>query len=174
MATGTLVSVEEYLSTSYRPDCEYIDGVILERNLGGDDHSSLQGALTAFFFNRRKEWNIRVRPEQRVQVKATRFRVPDVCVILAREPRAPIVTKPPFICVEILSKEDTFDSVQDRIDDYLAMGVAYVWVINPRSRRVFVHTAEGISEVKDGILRTQNPELVVPLAEIFESLIDLY
>jgi Uma2 family endonuclease len=174
MATGSLVSVEEYLSTSYRPDCEYIDGVILERNLGEDDHSSLQGALTAYFFNRRKQWNIRVRPEQRVQVRATRFRVPDVCVILAREPRVPIVTKPPFICIEILSKEDTFDSVQDRIDDYLAMGVTYVWVINPRSRRVFVHTTAGISEVKDGILRTENPELIVPLAEIFDSLFDLY
>jgi hypothetical protein len=30
MATGALASVNEYLSTSYDPDCEYIDGVILE------------------------------------------------------------------------------------------------------------------------------------------------
>jgi hypothetical protein len=42
MATGSLVSVHEYLSTSYRPDCDYVDGVVLERNLGETDHSLLQ------------------------------------------------------------------------------------------------------------------------------------
>jgi hypothetical protein len=32
MEAGTLVSVEEYLSTVYEPDCEYLDGELLERN----------------------------------------------------------------------------------------------------------------------------------------------
>ena len=171
MATGTLVSVEEYLHTSYRPDCEYIDGVILERNLGESDHSRLQGAIFAYMFYREKQWNISVVPEQRVQVKRTRFRVPDVCVILGREPLDPIISKPPFICIEILSKDDTFDSLQDRIDDYLSFGVAYVWVINPRTRRAFVYTSANMYEAKDGILRTENPEIVVPLAEVFESIV---
>ena len=171
MATGTLVSVEEYLSTSYRPDREYIDGVIVERNLGEDDHSSLQTALAAYFSVRQKQWKIRVRTEQRVQVLRTRFRVPDVCVVLLPVPREPIITKPPFICIEILSKKDTMESMQDRIDDYLAFGVRYVWVINPRSRRAFVYTTEGSHEAKDGILRTENPELVVPLSEVFDSIV---
>jgi len=42
MATGTLVSVEEYLNTSYSPDCDYVDGEVLERNLGEREHSELQ------------------------------------------------------------------------------------------------------------------------------------
>ena len=38
MAT-TLVSVEEYLRTSYPDgDCEYVDGEIVERNVGEIDH----------------------------------------------------------------------------------------------------------------------------------------
>ncbi len=77
MATGSLVSVHEYLSTSYRPDCDYVDGVVLERNLGEYDHARLQMAVSAFYYLRRKEWGIRVVPEQRVQVSATRFRVPE-------------------------------------------------------------------------------------------------
>ena len=28
MPTGTLISVEQYLATSYRPDCDYVDGRI--------------------------------------------------------------------------------------------------------------------------------------------------
>ena len=45
MTTGTLVSVEEYLNTSYSPDCDYVDGEVLERNWGEWNHSELQLAL---------------------------------------------------------------------------------------------------------------------------------
>lgn len=35
MPTETLISVEEYIATSYRPDCDYMDGRIEERNAIG-------------------------------------------------------------------------------------------------------------------------------------------
>jgi hypothetical protein len=41
MATTTKVPVEEYLSSSYRPDVEYIDGEIQERNVGEIEHARL-------------------------------------------------------------------------------------------------------------------------------------
>jgi Uma2 family endonuclease len=91
-------------------------------------------------------------------------------VILEPGPFDPIIRVPPFICIEILSPEDRTVRTQERIDDYLAFGVRYVWVINPSSRRAFVYTSEGGYEPKDGILRTENPEMIIPLAEIFQSL----
>jgi Uma2 family endonuclease len=169
MSTRTLISVEEYLATSYRPDCDYVDGVIEERNLGERDHSSLQMAVAAYFFIRRKEWGISVFPEQRVQVKPTRFRIPDVCVVLGGKPAEQIFTKPPFLCTEVLSPEDRMSRVEERIDDYLAMGVPYVWLLDPATRRAYAATAaDGLREVKSGLLRTENPSLEVPLDEIFE------
>ena len=63
---ATVISVEEYLSHTYEPDCDYIDGHIEERNVGETDHSWLQAAFIGFFYPRRKEWNITVLPEQRV------------------------------------------------------------------------------------------------------------
>jgi Uma2 family endonuclease len=48
MATGSLVSVSEYLSTGYRPDCDYVDGAVVERNLGEYDHARLQMAVSAY------------------------------------------------------------------------------------------------------------------------------
>ena len=45
MATATLVSLEEYLKTSYEPDCDYVDGVLEERNLGEWNHGDLQGEI---------------------------------------------------------------------------------------------------------------------------------
>ena len=40
--------------------------------------------------------------------------------------------------------------VQERIDDYLAMGVSYVWVLDPSNRHVYVATpAAGLQESKE-------------------------
>jgi hypothetical protein len=45
MATSTRVSVEDYLSTDYSPDVEYLDGELVDRNVGEKDHSKLQMAI---------------------------------------------------------------------------------------------------------------------------------
>src|SRR5271168_2067871 len=71
MATSTLISLAEYLSTSYRPDRDFVDGEIRERNVGESEHSILQAAITAWFWNHQREWGIEVRPELRVQVSPT-------------------------------------------------------------------------------------------------------
>ena len=164
------VPVEEYLRTTYDPDCDYVDGEVLERNLGERDHSDLQGELVYFFRVRRQRWKVFAFVEQRVQVSPTRFRVPDVCVYVGEKPRDQIFRTPPFICIEILSPEDRLERLQQKIDDYLSFGVPYVWVINPRNRRVWAYTKDGSREVKDGTLHTENPSLIIPLAEIFAGL----
>src|SRR6266545_2215217 len=98
MATSSIFSLNEYLSTSYRPDCDYVDGVLLERNLGEYDHARLQLAVAGYYLFRRKEWGIEVVAEQRVQVSPTRFRVPDVCVIIDEGQPEQIFRTPPLAC----------------------------------------------------------------------------
>jgi Uma2 family endonuclease len=166
MATRTLVSIDEYLSTSYDPDCDYVDGIVEERNLGEKDHSKLQIALGAYFFIRRKEWGIQVFPGQRIQVSPTRFRVPDLCVVLGDRPKDQIFRTPPFICIEILSPEDRLSRVQERMTDYLSFGVPYVWLLDPGTRKAFRWTTAGMHEIPE--LRTETPAFLVPLAELFE------
>ena len=165
MATGDLVSVREYLSTSYRPDCDYVDGVVVERNLGEYDHARLQGALIVYFEARRKQWSLRAVPEQRVQVSPTRFRVPDVCVVKG-EPAEQIFRTPPFICIEILSRDDRLSEMQQRVQDYLQFGVPHVWILDPATRKAYRSTVEALTEVNE--LRTADPEIVVPLQALFE------
>jgi len=167
MAAGTLISVAEYLSTSYDPDCDYVDGVLIDRNVGERDHSQLQTDLSTYLNVRSKEWGIRVLVEQRVQVKPARFRVPDICALPRSGPNEPIVTSPPLFCIEILSQDDRWSRMQEKIDDYLSFGIRYVWVIDPRSRKAYEFTAAGMHEVRE--LRTQDdPEIIVPLEAGFE------
>ena len=49
MSTSSLISLYEYLEASYRPDCDYVDGEVRERNMGEAEHSILQAAITAWF-----------------------------------------------------------------------------------------------------------------------------
>jgi len=169
MQSATLVSVDEYLATSFRPDCDYVDGEIRERNVGEQDHSRLQTILVSIFFLRERRLGIWAFTEQRVQVKPTRFRIPDICVVAGPKPKEQIFRTPPFLCVEILSPDDTLYSMQERIDDYLAFGVPYIWVINPASRRAWIYTKDAIQEARDGVLRTSNPDIEVPIAELFDQ-----
>ena len=168
MQSGTLISVDEYLHTSYSPDCEYLEGKILERNLGEQDHSNLQMTLSAYLFNRRHKWGIHVYPEQRGQVKSDRFRVPDICVVAGERPPEQIFIRPPFLCVEILSKKDRMSEILERVSDYVAFGVQFIWVLDPRTRRAHIYRSDGVHEVKDGKLWTSDPEILVPLEELFD------
>lgn len=170
LKSAALIPVEEYLRTSYRPDCDYVDGEVQERNLGELEHSDLQTELAHYFRTRRRKWKTHAFVEQRVQVSPTRFRIPDVCVVIGEKPRDPIFHTPPFICIEVLSPEDRVARTRDRVDDYLKFGVPYIWVIDPESRRAWSYTKSGSTEILDGILRTENPSLEIPLSEIFAGL----
>ena len=132
--------------------------------------SLLQREFIFFFRQRQQLWKVFVFPEQRVQVSATRFRVPDVCVYVGAEPTEQIFRTPPFICIEILSPEDRMERIQQKIDDYVNFGIRYVWVINPRSRRAWTYSKDGSREIFDGFLRTQSPDFEIPLTEIFAAL----
>jgi Uma2 family endonuclease len=169
MSTATLVSIDEYLTTTYRPDCDFVDGVLLDRNLGTNDHSELQGAVYRWLWERRPELGLRPVMEQRIRVSSRRYRIPDVCVVPEPKPNEQIFTEPPYICVEVLSPDDSFRTLQDRLDDFLKMGVPNIWVLDPASRRGWSITREGHFEALDGVLRTSDTRVTMPLRELFES-----
>jgi Uma2 family endonuclease len=168
--TAVLVSEEEYLHTIYEPDCDFVDGHLLERNVGERPQSILQGELIIFFGARRKEWSVRVFPEQRIRVAPRRYRIPDVCVYREPAPRDRVFANPPFIAIEILSAEDRMSRMRVKIDDYLRFGVSYVWIIDPEERKADVYTPAGFYEAKDLILRTEDPRIELPLSELFGAL----
>ncbi len=168
MSHATLVSLEEYLKECYESDREYIDGELVERNMGEADHGALQGLITAWLLNRRKKLGIYVFTEARTQISPTRFRIPDIAVT-TRKAKGRLLTEPPFLCIEILSPEDRANRLEDKIDDYLQFGVAYVWIIDPRKRRAWEYTREARREAVS-FLSTRDPEIKLPLADLFAEL----
>jgi Uma2 family endonuclease len=166
MAVGTLVSVEEYLHTSYRPDCDYVDGEVQERNVGELSHGRLQLRIGAWFLACEASLGVKAVAEVRLQINARRFRVPDLMVLSAQAPREEIVTIAPLLCVEILSKTDSLTLIWERIDDYFGIGVPVSWIIDPVRHLAWTATPGNLVKSTDGILRSGDLEM--PLAEVLE------
>ena len=164
-----IVTVEEYLATTYRPDCDYVDGQVVERNVGKKRHAVVQTKVSFWLGLHATEFDIEVVVEQRLQVAPKRFRIPDVLAVRTPLPEEEVFTSPPYLCVEVMSPDDTMSSLQDRIDDYLHLGVPNLWVIDPWKRRAWTVTATGWHTSLDGFLRTSDGIITMPLAEVLPS-----
>lgn len=169
-ATSTLISVAEYLASSYRPDCDYLEGEIRERNLGDQPHSLVQGFFVGVFRINGHAWGMRALPEMRVQVRPGRYRIPDVCVIDRQAPFERILTLPPLLCIEVLSPSDSLSDLQERVDDYVAMGVPYIWAVDPTRRRAYLASATGFVQPQGRELTIEGTPIRISLDELFAEL----
>jgi len=131
MAATTLIPLEVYMRTSYRPDVDYVDGVIEERNLGQNDHSAWQDAISAWFRQQARSGGVRVRPELRIQVAKTRVRIPDVALLDRSREQEPVPTHPPIAVFEVVSPDDTLPKLAIRCADYERMGIQTILVLDP-------------------------------------------
>ncbi len=136
-ATGTLISVEEYLRTVTDPDCEYVRGVLEERPMDELEHASWQKALLGWFLGKEAEWQVKVYPGLHVQTGPDNFRVPDVTLLSRSAPREQIITHPPIAVFEILSPEDSMTRMLEKLADYERMGIGVIWLIEPKKPLYF-------------------------------------
>lgn len=164
------VTVGEYLGSVYRPDVDYVDGVLEARNVGEFDHADLQKSVLLLLTAQEQAGGLRVLPELRVQVGPMRFRVPDVCVLRREVARERIVRTAPVLCVEILSPRDTLKRMRARCGDYLAMGVPAVWILDPETRTAYLLDASGMRELREGVLRVDGTAVELGVVEVFSTL----
>ena len=164
MATSTLVPIAEYLQTTYRPDCDYIDGEVRERNVGKWQHARLQWLLASWFDQHEAEWGCIGSTEQRMAVSSTRIRIADLEVMRTQEP-PDVLAEPPMLVIELLSPDDTYSELQERATDYRHMGVETVWIIDPKTRS---------GRMSIGAAWTATDRLEVPGTPIYVNLPDLF
>jgi len=160
MSATQLISVEEYLHSTFEPDAEYVEGRIVCRSVPQKPHSKLQTWLVRMLYEVSHPLGYEVWVEQRLRTKANppHYRVPEVCLTFG-EPVEEVFSQPPFLCVEILSPDDPALELRIKIDEYLDFGVSYVWVIDPMALSGEMHTPRGIERVRDGRFRADRFEI---------------
>jgi len=171
MATApTLVSIDEYLRSSYHPDVHFVDGNLEDRNVGESSHNRIQGLLYELFVQNRDAWKTDPQMEQRISVTPERVRVCDLCVCNADAPWEEVVTIPPLIYIEVLSPEDRLSRAELVMADYRALGVSNIWLIDPIRRTAYTFGAEGTQIVSGKQLTVPGTQILLDLPELFASL----
>jgi Uma2 family endonuclease len=169
MSTKVLMDVDEYLHTSFDgPDCEYLDGEVVERNMGDLPHSDVQTTLAVLLRALRRQLGIRVSVELRIKITPTRFRIPDISVWRDDNTGGRVPTVPPFLAIEILSPEDRMTRILPKIQEYLAFGVEWVWLIDPEDKTALCFSRENRVGAVCDMLRTSDPDIEIPLAAAFD------
>jgi Uma2 family endonuclease len=119
--------------------------------------------------NRRKKWSIHVYTELRVRVREKWYPIPDVCVFSLPVFEGRYSSHPPLLWVEILSHDDRMIDIWAKANELVALGVPYVWIINPNTLESELRTADGIQRIADKTLRLPSSPIVIPLEDVMEE-----
>lgn len=164
MSTTALTSVEEYLSYSEKPICEYREGVLYPKPMPTTLHALLEFVLVAMF----RKLGLKAAAEVTVRLSPTKYLVPDVVAnpVLQR----PYPTEPVLICCEILSPDDRLGTTLAKCEEYHAWGVPFCWVIDPVKQTAWeYHSGGEPMRVTDKLCAG---EITVGLEELFLTLAD--
>jgi Uma2 family endonuclease len=142
----------------------------VERNVGEQEHAYFQNFVAAWFFVHAADWGVISLTEQRVQIAADRYRIPDVCLREASDPLDRILWRPPVLCVEIMSRGDSLPEMRRRAQDYVQMGVREIWVIDPLRRRAFAWSHDELEEFRGDMLGISGSAIHLPLTRLWAEL----
>ena len=132
--SATAVTLEQYLSTSYRPDVEFLEGELRARSVVSPVHGRVQMILGRWFGNHEEEWGVQVVAETRTKVSVERVRLPDVAVLAAGPLPARVLIDPPIVVIEVRSATDSSKEFEARALDLAAMGVKNIWLLDPKEK----------------------------------------
>ena len=168
-STKVLMGIAEYLRTSFEgPDREYLDGEIIERNMGELPHGDVQLNLGTLLRQMRKRLGLRVILEIRIQISRTRYRVADLAVWRNDNIGTGIPTIAPFLVVEILSPEDRMVRMLPKIQEYLFIGVEWIWIVDPQEQSALLYSHKNPAGALCEVLHTENPTIEIPLTAAFD------
>ena len=152
-----VISADEYLNSSYHPDREYVDGVLVERGEPTIAHALLQVILCSHLSAYRKQLHFEPLPAVRTQiVEQARYRVPDVMLCPVPLPPGKIVNSIPWAVIEILSPDDRLSEQLARFRDYKKIGVLHMVLLNPEELVAYRFDEKG------SLLETQFTSLDLP------------
>ncbi|MEP6961077.1 MAG: Uma2 family endonuclease, partial [Acidobacteriota bacterium] len=162
MSTTALVSVEEYLRTSEKPNREYREGVLFPKAMPTKLRALIQYALLMLLRNQ----GVQPFPELTVRISPTKYLVPDVAV--ADDFPGDYPTEAVRVCCEILSPKDRVGTMLAKCEEYHAWGVPYCWVIDPVKRAAWEYHSSGEPTRVTEMLRAG--EIAIRVQELFAAL----
>ncbi|MDZ7360241.1 MAG: Uma2 family endonuclease [candidate division KSB1 bacterium] len=173
----TDVTVDELERTSLLYPAELYDGKVVYK-MANPAHGIVQGKITTelnLYLRQNRigyvmpETNFRLWPN-----RSDQSRIPDVSFL--KKDRMPddlyhFPAMAPDLAIEIISPEDNFMTVMNKVDAYLEQGAQVVWLIITVTREVLVCTATSKHSVRDVLTAPDLlPGFELPVGKIFEGI----
>lgn len=167
VATKSQIRAEDYLRMTFEHDAEFVHGDIVERSMPDYIHSQIQFLILLRFASLIQAHDLRPLAELRLKLAADVYRIPDVSVFVGK-PEQNVPDRPPLVAIKILSKDDRYSEVTQKLEEYRVWGVPNIWLIDPFAKRLAVYTELGPQNVSSLSL----PEFSFQLTptELFENL----
>lgn len=133
---------------------ELVDGQLVERNIGTES-SHIGGRIFRWLGNYGEDGGLGIALPADASYRcfpddSDKVRRPDASFI--RQDRVPPTGRlkghclvAPDLVVEVVSPNDLYSDVEEKVAEYLAAGVQLVWVVNPPTRSVRIRRADGTS-----------------------------
>jgi Uma2 family endonuclease len=139
-----LLTVEEWVQLPTADQYELIDGVLRTRMVNQNLHEFAVirlGQVLANYLDRAGVAGSIFGSNTKYGVRRRRGIMPDLSVVLgakaeAIDPQAAYNTVGPDLAVEVLSPEQDEDYIEERLGDYLKLGTAEVWIVDPKQQTV--------------------------------------
>ncbi len=171
--TIPLVSPDEYLTSGYHPDMEYVDGALVERGLPTIAHSLLQVLLAVYLDGYRKRFRFAALSEARTRIiERARYRIPDVILCPVPLPPGTVVTSIPWVVIEILSPDDRLSEQLARFRDYKQIGVLHMVLLDPEERRAYRFENRALIEAPLTSLDLPSGSLPFDTEDLFRQLVE--
>jgi ATP-dependent Clp protease ATP-binding subunit ClpA len=132
--------------------------------MAAESGSASLGRLDRWLAERQARGGIHTVKQERVANRTAQFAI--YAADQAKENEPP--PRVPLLCIEII-RDERFSAVQRRCDDYIAGGVAQVWLLDFDLKRAYTVTeGEGLREFRGEILRIADPPVEMDLRTIFD------
>jgi len=166
----TQIGVEEYLGLVFpdRPEPDYVDGEVVERAMPTIIHGRIQALLAALFVALSRRIPVITMTELRVQIEPRHFRVIDVAVYRDSAPEGRFATIPAMVAIEIVSPDDRYSELTQRLEDYRRWGVPHVWLVDPQLKRLYEYSEAGL--LQHACLRLSEFDFEISAQELFKDI----
>lgn len=163
------IGVEEYLDLEFedRPEPDYVHGEVVERALPTLIHAQIQALLVLLFGRLLPKIHLTLLTEPRCQIEPDLFRIPDFAVYQGPRPEGRYATTPCYIAIEIVSPDDRYVYLSQRLEDYRRWGVPHVWLVDPQLRKVYEYSEAGLLQQPG--LRLPEFDFEIPAEELFKD-----
>ena len=165
----TLISPEEYLSMSFGDrEPEYVRGELIYRPMPDYAHAFIQMMLGSMLIQALSAQGYTVLSELRSRLAPDNYRLPDIAVYGPGQQAEPVPSEPPRIAIEIISKDESHSEMLQKLEDYQAWGVANIWTVDPRRKKLSVFADDALKNVD--ALKLAGTDFEVNMDQLLEKL----